>query len=149
MLTVITGPPCGGKSTYARQHAMPGDIVIDFDLIAQALGSQVDHGHSDHIAAVAGRAWYAAVCEAIAQHHQGRRAWVVDTSPGEARRRQYEAAGARWATCTAPPGELHRRASESRPPQWHARIDQWLAGGETGAGPTGGGSRRHVPAPGG
>jgi predicted kinase len=127
VLTVITGPPCGGKTTWVTQHARPDDIVIDFDQIAQALGSQVTHDHSGHLAVVAGKAWYAAVCEAIAQHHQGRRAWIVDTSPSPNRRRQYEAAGARTVTCTAPPEELHRRADTSRPASWHARIDQWIA----------------------
>jgi hypothetical protein len=127
MLTVVTGAPCSGKTTYVTQHARPDDIVIDFDQVAQALGSQVSHGHSDHIAAVAGKAWYAAVCEAIAQHHKGRRAWIVDTAPGHNRRRQYEAAGAKTVTCTATPAELHRRADGSRPSSWHHRIDQWLA----------------------
>jgi predicted kinase len=127
VLTVITGPPCGGKTTYARQYAKPGDIVIDFDLIAQALGSLATHGHSDHIAAVASEARHAAIAEAIAQHRKGRRVWIVDTDPGERRRKQYAIAGARTVTCTAPPAELHRRASENRPPAWHNRIDQWLA----------------------
>ena len=127
MLTVITGPPCGGKTTWVQQHARPDDIVVDFDHIAQALGSQVTHGHTDRIASVASRAWYAAVCEAIAQHHKGYRAWIVDSAPNAGRRRQYEAAGARTVTCTAAPEELHRRAQGNRPPSWHARIDQWLA----------------------
>jgi hypothetical protein len=127
VLTVITGPPCGGKSTYARQHARPGDIVIDFDLIAQALGSAVDHGHSDHLAAVAAEARHAAIAEGIAQHHKGRRVWVIDTAPGAKRRKQYEIAGARYVTCTATPAELHARVKGNRPPQWHDRIDQWLA----------------------
>ena len=127
MLTIITGAPCSGKSTYARQYAKPDDIVVDFDHIAQALGSQVSHGHTDPTATVASRAWYAAVCEAIAQHRKGYRAWIIDTAPNENRRRQYEAAGARFLTYTAEPGELHRRAAEDRPPSWHHRIDQWLA----------------------
>jgi predicted kinase len=31
MLTVVTGPPCAGKTTYVRNNAKPGDIIIDFD----------------------------------------------------------------------------------------------------------------------
>jgi len=127
VLTVVTGPPCSGKTTYLQQHARPDDIVIDFDAIAQALGSHVGHGHSAHIASVAGKAWFAAVCEAIAQHHAGRRAWVIDTAPTASRRRQYEAAGARTVTCSETPQELHARADGNRPPSWHARIDQWFA----------------------
>lgn len=39
MLTVITGPPCGGKTQYARKHALPGEVIVDFDAIAVELGS--------------------------------------------------------------------------------------------------------------
>ena len=126
MLTVITGPPCGGKSTYAAQHAMPGDIVIDFDLIAQALGSRVTHGHEKHVTEVAAAAWSAAIIRAIDEHARGRRVWIVDTSPTPYRLRRYGAAGARTVTCTASRDELHRRADAGRPPSWHHRIDQHL-----------------------
>jgi hypothetical protein len=36
-VTVLIGPPAAGKSTYARTHAQPDDIVIDLDAIARAL----------------------------------------------------------------------------------------------------------------
>lgn len=127
MLTVVTGAPCSGKTMYVTQHARPDDITVDFDHIAQALGSQVDHGHSDHIASMTSRVWYTAVCEAIACHHRGYRAWVIDSAPTASRRKQYEAAGARTVTCSATPQELHARADGNRPPSWHARIDQWFA----------------------
>ena len=126
MLTVITGPPCGGKTTYAEQHARPGDIIIDFDKLAQALGSQATHGHNDHITAVASEARHAAITEAITWHRKGCRVWIIDTAPGPRRRHQYAAAGAKTVTCTATPDELHRRATAARPELWHARIDQWL-----------------------
>jgi predicted kinase len=31
MITVVTGPPCGGKSTYIQDNAKDGDIIIDMD----------------------------------------------------------------------------------------------------------------------
>lgn len=30
-VTLVTGPPCAGKSTYVRQHAQPEDLVLDRD----------------------------------------------------------------------------------------------------------------------
>ena len=130
MLTVITGAPCSGKTVYAREHAKTGDIIIDFDLLAQALGSPVDHGHPPQITFVAAKAREGAIREAVNQHRKGWSVWIVDTSPTAERKRQYAAAGARIIRCIAPKDELHRRAEESRPPEWHDRIDLWLASNE-------------------
>lgn len=129
MLTVVTGPPCAGKTTYVRQHALPGHIIIDFDLIAQALGSPVSHGHDDPLCKVAVEARSAAIRAAIRCHGQGATAWVIDSRPTPVGRREYLAAGARIVSLSATAGELHRRADEDgRPASWHARIDQFIAG---------------------
>ena len=129
MLTVITGPPCSGKTTYARQHARPGDIIIDFDAIAQALGSPVSHGHDDPIWRVTIEARDAAIKATLRQARRGATAWVIDSRPTEQARQSYRAAGGRIVDLTAPAAELHRRATEAgRPAGWHARIDQFLAG---------------------
>lgn len=42
------GPPCGGKTTEARKRMGPEDILIDADLLSQALGSVSSHGHSGY-----------------------------------------------------------------------------------------------------
>ena len=128
VLTVITGPPCSGKSTYARQHAKPGDIIVDFDTIAQALGSPVTHGHDRQFWKVAIEARTAAIKAAIAQCRQGATAWVVDSRPTEQARQAYLKAGGRIVDLTELREELHRRAAEDRPPSWHARIDTFLDG---------------------
>lgn len=47
MITIVCGPPCAGKTTYVDQHALPSDIIIDFDIIARELGSPVDWQHSE------------------------------------------------------------------------------------------------------
>lgn len=125
MITVITGAPCAGKSTYARQHATPGDTVIDFDVIAQALGSPVTHGHEKHHVEVAAAAWAAAIDRALKEHARAGRAWIVDTAPIAYRRRRYTETGARVVHLTADRAELHRRADAGRPPAWHHRIDQY------------------------
>lgn len=33
MIRLITGPPASGKSTYVRDNAKPGDVIIDLDLL--------------------------------------------------------------------------------------------------------------------
>ena len=34
---VVCGAPCSGKTTWVEQHATPGDVVWDFDVVATAL----------------------------------------------------------------------------------------------------------------
>lgn len=126
MITVITGPPCSGKTTYVAQRRKPGDIVIDFDAIARALGSPAGHGHEHHYRTVASEARHAAIAAAITCHQAGHRAWIIDAQPGDRRLCQYQAAGARMVSLTASPVELHRRAdADGRPASCHAAIDQW------------------------
>jgi hypothetical protein len=43
--TVVAGPPCSGKTTYVAEHASPSALVIDWDAIAQRLGSPHSHHH--------------------------------------------------------------------------------------------------------
>lgn len=96
MLTVITGAPGSGKSTYVKRHAQPGDIVIDFDLLARAFGSPVTHGHSHAVTRVTLAAWQVAIHEAISQHFHGASVWIVDSRPSLYRHRRYEIAGAHF-----------------------------------------------------
>lgn len=37
-LTIVCGPAAGGKSTYIKNNAKPGDIIIDMDMIRTELG---------------------------------------------------------------------------------------------------------------
>ena len=34
---IVWGPPASGKTTYVRKHMQPGDLVVDLDLIKQAI----------------------------------------------------------------------------------------------------------------
>lgn len=126
MLTVVTGPPCSGKSTYVRTHAQAGDIIIDFDVIAQALGSGDPHDHNTHVRRVTMMARRAAINAAVDEHYRGAAVWIVDGAPSERRVRLYEGARAQVVTLSAERSELHRRATEGRPPLWHKLIDEWM-----------------------
>lgn len=52
MITFVLGPPCAGKSTWVKENSRPGDVVVDFDTLALALGSKSSHDHPDDIRAV-------------------------------------------------------------------------------------------------
>lgn len=40
ILKIVCGPPGSGKTTYVNQHKQPGEIVFDYDYIAEALGAK-------------------------------------------------------------------------------------------------------------
>lgn len=125
MLTVITGPPCSGKSTEARRRLTPGGVLIDFDLIAQALGSPQSHDHPDHVRWVAIHARRAAINQAINQHKRGAHVVIVQTTLSRADLVRYQAEAAEIVTLTADPDTLHSRAEAERPARWHDLIDRW------------------------
>lgn len=137
MITVVTGPPCAGKTTYVQQHKRPGDIVIDFDALAQALGSYASHSHGKAVTEVTQAAWTAAVrqaTQATQRAHDDQHTWIIDSRPGPRRTGLYTAAGARIVPLTAPAAELHRRADAAgRPASWHQHIDEFIAKDEAAA----------------
>ena len=126
MITVVTGPPCSGKTTYVRTRAKPGDIVIDFDTMAQAFGSPNDHDHSASTRHVTIQARRTAIAAALTVHQQTT-VWIVDSNIPADRLRAYRSAGASIVALTVDADELHRRAARERPALWHRLIDQWVA----------------------
>lgn len=38
-ITIIVGPPCAGKSTYASNTSQAGDVIIDYDKIVKAISA--------------------------------------------------------------------------------------------------------------
>ena len=122
-VTVVTGPPCSGKSTYVRNHAKPGDIVIDFDAMAQAFGSPTPHDHSAATRHVTIMARRAAIAAALTVN--GADVWIVDCNIGRDRLRDYQRVGANIVGLDVDRAELHARAGRERPKLWHRLIDEW------------------------
>jgi hypothetical protein len=132
MLTIVTGPPCSGKTTYVREHAQPGDIIIDLDAIITALGGDA-RDPDPAILRVAQAARITAIRSATICHRDGASVWVIDTSPPAWLRARYRASGGRIIELTETAGVLHQRAAEAgRPARIHQAIDDCLAGRRTG-----------------
>jgi dephospho-CoA kinase len=134
MITIVTGPPCSGKSTYIRQHAKAGDIVIDMDRLALALTAEdtKPFEYSDKVRKIARAARGAAVREAlaIAQGERYLGVYIIHTDPSPDQRMMYRAANARVVEVN-PGKEVCLERLKSRPPenQQIARkvIDEYYA----------------------
>lgn len=131
MIHIVSGPPCAGKSTYVRENAKEGDLRIDYDLIAQALGSVNSHAAEGLIKQAAFDAREGAIGAALKDAEA--EAWIIHTSPSEDHIRRYEAAGAEFIELD--PGKdicLERAKQDERPQQTIDGIERWYAGKKGG-----------------
>lgn len=60
-VTVVLGPPGAGKSTHVEESRGPGDVVVDFDKLALALGATESHNAPAGVGSVAYSARQAAI----------------------------------------------------------------------------------------
>lgn len=100
MITVVTGPPCGGKSTYIRENAKGDDVVVDMDRLALALSVEgiEPFTFGAKVREVARAARFRAIEKALAVA-QGERyfgVWIIDTDPSNDMRGLYRANGAKF-----------------------------------------------------
>lgn len=113
MIHVIIGAPCAGKSTYVRENAQPGDVIVDFDRIAQAIGA-AGHLPDGDIKGAAFAARESVIDYVLANDSE---AWIIHTSPTDEQRKAYEDAGAEFITLETDMETCLQRASDdNRPP---------------------------------
>lgn len=110
-LHVVYGPPGGGKTTHVKQHAQPGDLVLDLDdLIGELTGV---HGHDmppgPHIgAAVRLRN------SRLGQAQQGQRAWLIVSAPTKVEQDYWKARSVSMTLCNPGLSECIRRTKGRR-----------------------------------
>lgn len=125
MITLVVGPPCSGKTTHVRQHAQPGDLVIDWDDIAVELGSHRTHLHAKPMLPLIA-AEYDRRLELAADWPAD--VWIIRGLPDLAERSAWaDRFTAGVVECTAPRAVLLERAALRRNPRlttWS--IDRWL-----------------------
>jgi hypothetical protein len=130
-LFVVTGPPAGGKTTWVRDRAKYGDVVVDYDAIVAALHSgdlSTDPAEQPvHLTQIANAARAAAVNEAIAQHDDDDRTdvFIVHTTPSRQHLNKYRRHGAEFVECDPGYDECMRRARAERTPGQQAFVHKW------------------------
>jgi hypothetical protein len=128
VITIVTGPPCGGKSTYIKDNARDGDIVIDMDELARALvkGDVNNHDYGDEVRAIARAARKGAAKQALIAG-QGNRlgVWIIHTDPPASDRANYKIAGARIVECS--PGlQVCLERLKNRPKVNQLKVEQYI-----------------------
>lgn len=125
-VTVVSGPPCSGKSTFVDEHREPGDVVVDLDRIAHALGypaehvdwSEVEH-HPARVAAMIARA---SVLKAVRSRRVSGHVWVIHSTG------IVDLGGAAFASSQLDPGRdvcVERARAAGRPASTLEQIDRW------------------------
>jgi hypothetical protein len=122
MIQIVTGPPCGGKSTYINDRAKPGDIIIDMDVLALALTTPGTEPftYTEKVRQVAFKARSAAIGEAliVAQGERYQNVYIIHTDPSPDQRAYYRAMGGRIVECD-PGKDVCLERVLSRPKQNH------------------------------
>ncbi len=128
-LYLVIGPPCGGKTTWVREHAKPGDIVIDYDRLANALTAEGEfvHGLKRPVATVAYQARESAIREAL-RHSREHEVFIIHTLPKPQAMARYKAAGAQVITCDPGRELAEERCRRLRPESSMDGVRRWYAG---------------------
>lgn len=141
---VVIGPPAAGKSTWARTHATPTDVIIDFDLIALALSApdptRHPHDHSGHVRTVTKAARAAAIEAAFKLN--GCDVYLIHSTPSAARLAEYRRRGAQVHTIDPGRDVVLERIKRERPALMATVARRWYASG----GPPPAGTTPAVPA---
>jgi len=123
-ITLIVGPPGAGKTTHVQHHAQPGDLIIDYDQIADALTGnlkQQTHRNDEmHTVTMAARN---AILRTLREGKAGvPRAWIISANPKAETMFPYH------KVVVIDPGrdETKGRAIKAgRPQRWLQLIDNW------------------------
>lgn len=134
-VTLIAGPPCGGKSSYLLAHADPTDLVVDYDALAVALQpAGASHGHIETHKQFVWEARDAVLERLRLGNHGVRRAWVIASAPRKADRNRYrQRYGAQVVVVMSPEEVCLRRSLGERPGDWYGYVRSWFSSYEPDA----------------
>jgi len=123
VIYVISGPPCSGKSTYIRENAESGSIVIDMDRIALALTTEdiEHHAYSKAIKTLAITTRKTAVKKALTLGNVID-VYIIDTEPSQESKAMYSWYKAKHITLSPTLQEVLDRIDKSRPEHLKGRL---------------------------
>ncbi len=134
MLHVVTGPPASGKTTFIAHNAMPGDIRIDLDHIANLIAGNPLDGHDhDGVAVAIARAGRRAMIEAAFTHCHDVDVWLIHTAPKPDQLAEYQRYGATIHEINPGKDVVMQRCKAERPPESLKVAARWFDYHDPGA----------------
>ena len=124
-IRIVTGAPCSGKTSYVQSHAQEGEVIIDYDLIAKAIGAG-DHRPAEPYRSTAFVMRRAGIDDVL---EKGTPAWIIHTDPSAQQVARYAAAGAEFIHMDASMEECLERAKD-RPEGTAEAIRDYFAARE-------------------
>lgn len=124
---LVAGPPCSGKTTWARERADDGDLVLDSDALYAAFTGLPLHERLESGDDVWHFVWaaYEAAYRAWLNKPRGR-CFVLKSAATLAQRKPYRDIGAEIVILETPVDTCIERAERlERPPEWPGFIRRW------------------------
>ena len=123
MITIVSGAPCSGKSTWIKNNAKSGSIIIDMDRIALALTTEdiQHHAYNDSVKSLAIITRRTAIKKALTLG-KATDVYVIDTEPSPEYKQLYAYYGAKWHRMETTLEECLARIKEVRPKHMHQRL---------------------------
>ncbi len=127
--TLVAGPPGSGKTTYVRDRAEYGDVIIDVDALYVALSGQPRYKKPTALLPFVLEA-RDAVEERLLARSDARQAWIIKGAPKREQRDHYANRGATVVVLAVPAEECLRRIAddperEESEESWSPLVHQW------------------------
>lgn len=119
-VTLVCGPPGGGKSTYVQDRAGQDDVIVDYDRLVAAVHVGPSHREGTSDAAVVARS--ALLNRVRAGRLAARKVWLVSANPNAELLFPYH------DVVLCDPGRdvaVERCRAAGRPAAWLVAVDDW------------------------